>query len=211
LASAAIVGTLTYDTPTGTALSTETIEVWATLSLAADSDAFFYDPDSGNPFGFDPAQIPTLSDQGVPFASYTYSFLWVSRTCSGNFNTGCDAGPYTIEQGSSAWFDIEKPFTLNASESRSFSLATITPVGGSAPAGTYTVYNMGLGISVNGLDAEGNTIEAEIVSFNTCNSGEESCAFTRTVSAVPVPAAAWLFGSGILGLAGISRKRTARG
>lgn len=38
---------------------------------------------------------------------------------------------------------------------------------------------------------------------------DPSCsgAFVRTVSAVPVPAAAWLFGSGLIGLVGLARRR----
>ena len=36
-------------------------------------------------------------------------------------------------------------------------------------------------------------------------SGSNSCS---AVSAVPVPAAVWLFGSGLLGLAGLARRKT---
>lgn len=39
------------------------------------------------------------------------------------------------------------------------------------------------------------------VEFFTTNTG------TMTVSSVPVPAAAWLFGSGLIGLAGVARRR----
>jgi len=65
----------------------------------------------------------------------------------------------------------------------------------------------GLGIvSGGGFDATGGTWEF------TANTAEGSTTFSwssSTVSAVPVPAAVWLFGSGLLGLIGIARRKKA--
>jgi len=45
--------------------------------------------------------------------------------------------------------------------------------------------------------------------FSSNQYGFDYASFTGTVSAVPVPAAIWLFGSGLLGLIGISRRKAA--
>jgi len=41
----------------------------------------------------------------------------------------------------------------------------------------------------------------------TWGSGASADAFTLNVGAVPVPAAVWLFGSGLLGLIGVARRK----
>ena len=56
---------------------------------------------------------------------------------------------------------------------------------------------------LNGVQSEGNKINSSAIGFYAwaVRSGD--------VSAVPVPAAVWLFGSGVIGLVGIARKRKA--
>lgn len=212
MASAAIIGTLTYLEPTGTVSSTDTIEVWARLTLTEDSDPLFYDRDDidGN-FGW--ANLPTEGyntetwEIGT-FEYYTWSGLFASRGCSGTFSDGCSDTPYDVSQFESTWFEIDNPFELLPGESADFLLALIIPKDGWAAPGLYTLYNMGLGIFVQGFDGDGNKLEADLVVFNTCLGDLPGCAFTReVVSEVPVPAAAWLFGSGVLGLAGMVRAR----
>jgi hypothetical protein len=212
---AAIDATLTYKTPTGIALPTEVIQVWGTLSLSSSSDTFTYDPDISSPYGIDASIFPTTGHNydleifEAPFASINDSSLYVARYCSGNFGNGCSDGEYTVEQGISTWFQIEQPFTMTAGESRDFLLAEFTPTDGSAAPGDYIFYTAELGINIIGLDADNNEITSE-VAFIACSSGDESCAFTRTVSAVPIPTAAWLFTSGLLGLLGFSRNKQNR-
>lgn len=46
--------------------------------------------------------------------------------------------------------------------------------------------------------------------FSSNQYGFDYASLNGTVSAVPVPAAIWLFGSGLLGLVGISRRKTGR-
>ena len=67
-------------------------------------------------------------------------------------------------------------------------------------AGTFAVANQGALVTFDSTDVRGTAVG----NVNTVNS------YTLTqapVSEVPVPAAAWLFGSALVGLAGIGRKR----
>jgi hypothetical protein len=50
-------------------------------------------------------------------------------------------------------------------------------------------------------------IVEETIGYWNINSSTGQIAFSTTPSAVPVPAAVWLFGSGLLGLVGVARRR----
>lgn len=203
--------TLTFTEPTGTVSPTDTIEVWATLSLSAMSAAITYNPFELN-FGLPDYLLPTTGTDwnnnafDVPFVSYTDAVLFISNLCDGTF-AGCSDGEYNRNFSNSTWFSMEYPFTLNAGESRDFLLYEFIPKDGSAQPGEYSFYSTSVGISVTGLDANGNTLEADALEIMTCPFGySDQCAFTRTVSAVPVPAAIWLFGPAIFGLLSFFRQ-----
>jgi len=213
-AYAAVVSSLSFTNPTGTATSTDTIEIWVTLSLDPSSEALTYDSSISPLAGLPASLIPTegydyVTSSYVPFASYTDARPLTGRYCNDNFTNGCSAGEYTFNYTTS-WFDIRNnSFTLNPGESRDFLFDTFIPTDGSATPGNYIFYNGYLGFNIIGLDAAGNTIDATINLGITCPTRTADCAFTRTVSAVPVPAAVWLFGSGLIGLAGIARRKIA--
>ncbi len=62
---------------------------------------------------------------------------------------------------------------------------------------------------VDGTDSNSNALDFELGCITPGSSnvaGMGDCSVT-SVSAVPVPAAAWLFGSGIIGLAGLARRK----
>jgi len=62
---------------------------------------------------------------------------------------------------------------------------------------------------IDGADSNNNALDFELgcITPGSANiAGMGDCSVT-SVSAVPVPAAAWLFGSGIIGLAGFARRR----
>ena len=68
--------------------------------------------------------------------------------------------------------------------------------------------SMSIGRLPNGIDSNTNSADfnsACITPGSGNISGTGDCSIS--VSAVPLPAAAWLFGSGLLGLIGISRRR----
>jgi hypothetical protein len=68
-----------------------------------------------------------------------------------------------------------------------------------------TVYSYAIGSTLN--PSSGEFFSARIAGFDMTN-GVESAVFAGSTP-VPVPAAVWLFGSGLLGLVGIARRRRA--
>jgi len=65
----------------------------------------------------------------------------------------------------------------------------------------------GVGPNFNGPINAGGPIVAGVQSWVVTTPQFGSPTFSPTLTAVPVPAAAWLFGSGLLGLAGTARRR----
>lgn len=219
LSSADVIASLSFTNPTGTVTADETIAVWVTLSLDASSEPLTYQ--EGEDQGGLPASlIPTVAEvwndttheyDYIAFATYEYVGHTIFRTCTGTFTNGCGAGEYTagaVTSGGDSWFDTNF-LNLQAGDSQDFLIYEFSPTDGSATPDDYILYNAGIGFVVHGQDVNGNPIEQDIV-FSTCTGGDPSCAFTRTVSAVPVPAAVWLFGSGLIGLVGMARRRKLR-
>lgn len=214
-AHSSVIGTLAYTDPTGTVNANETIDVWVRLTLDSLSDPLTYNDLDPYPSGVNPADIPTESysfDQNavVPFDSYDYISLFSTRTCDDTFTVGCsDPGSqysYNSFFSPDSWFDFSG--TINAGESMDFKLFEWTPTGGNAAPGTYSLFTGGFGLDVTGKDEFGSDMDATIYEFVT-NCPDANCTFTRTVSNVPVPAAVWLFGSGLLGLIGMARRKKA--
>lgn len=80
--------------------------------------------------------------------------------------------------------------------------------GGSFTVADSNTISMSIGRLPNGIDSNTNSADfnsACITPGSGNISGTGDCSIS--VSAVPLPAAAWLFGSGLLGLIGISRRR----
>lgn len=80
---------------------------------------------------------------------------------------------------------------------------TWTPTSGSSTSNFY--------LATDANSNNGNSLlEADIFDLGTATlSANGTLSFAPLVSAVPLPAAVWLFGSGLLGLAGIARRRAA--
>lgn len=209
---------LVFKDPTGTALATDTIDVWVTLSFSG-TEAFSFDlsqgePDFGLPSSFLPLRgnNPGLDIFDAEFASFTGAYLYTVRFCSGTFTTGCGGPPYEVDGvvSGNGWFDVGDTYTLAAGATQDFLLYTLTPTGGTAAPGTYEFRNIGLGIAFEGLDLDGNEIRADVQAL-TCPDFDPSCSFSRVVTAVPEPSSWAMMLGGLAFAAGVARRRLGQG
>ncbi|MDY0006794.1 MAG: VPLPA-CTERM sorting domain-containing protein [Spongiibacteraceae bacterium] len=218
IASAAVIPIITFTNPYDTVGPTDTIEVWVTLSLDPASDPLTFDTTSPDPLKELPESlIPT---RGMPwpisnsysyslFADYTNAMPVYGPRCAriiGSRNHCVDlpgGGQYTTEtnpSNPSAWFNMTSLDIQPGGDGVDILLYSAAPTNGPADPGHYTIDYLMIGFLVLGVDFDGNDI------FNLIEFQCHTCHFSRYVSEVPVPAALWLFGSGLLGLAGIARK-----
>ena len=205
-ADSAVMGSLVFTEPTATVAANDVIDVWVTLSLDENSDPLSYDSMSPPLHGWTEADFPAHAN-GVPFTSYESVMLYTTRTCNDTFTVNCGAAgsQYSFSVPTSdSWFGLHG--TMAPGDSADFLLYQLTPGPGGADPGSYQLYTAGLGLNVQGWDSSGNAIVEEIFGFRT-TCIDASCTFTREVSPIPVPAAIWLFGSALLGLAGYSWQR----
>ncbi len=203
-ASAVATGTVVFTQPTGTAAGNASIPVSITVSLDPSSSAIRTDASGQVISGVTDADLIAA---GIDPALVASSDINNSFSCSGTFTSGCSGPPYDFNfafgDGSLTFpnnLDIEPGSTTN------FLFGTFVPTGGSAPSGSYIFYDAT--IFAQYYDAAGNHL-GDVTFFDTCGSGDASCAFQRDVTAVPEPAswALMLGGFGMIG--GVLRSRRA--
>lgn len=208
-------GTLSYVQPSGVVAPDEVVDVRVVFTLDAASPALSF---SSDPLvGFAVEDLPVEGayynpDSGQyeqrPFASYTGAYLSTFFTCTGTFTDVCGpSASYSFEFWLSSTpgnpsINFLDAFTLAPGASTEYLFGQFVPAAGGALPGSYLWHNTGLTLSVRGLDADGNHLEA--FDFHTlaqsCPSLDDACAFTRTVLAVPEPAT---WATLVLGLLGI--------
>ena len=138
--------------------------------------------------------------------SVTFYYIAAESAYTNSFNSG--SSNTIIENNESFDWDGWDSFTINvtAGEILDFSFT-------SATASALTPVDNANGTSLEGLGIMTSTKTSDLVlayNDNPLGSGDsdyDDMLVRAEFSAVPIPAAAWLFGSGLLGLIGMARRR----
>jgi PEP-CTERM motif-containing protein len=147
----------------------------------------------------------TVIDPGIEFPSFQALEVPGAGLGTGLVDTSVDVGDNFIEID----FDNTSPFTSFASAFQNTlvftfdSLAAISITGATIDTGVTT-----LGLTAGDVTFSGNqlSINVEGLSFNTSTFVQIDLLSEGGPSAVPLPSAIWLFGSGLLGLLGFRRQ-----
>lgn len=140
-------GTLVFDTPYAVVSPTDSIDVWVTFTLDGNSPDLVI----GNGDEFTNGTLD-INDYPSDWLSYDYSRVNVYFGCSGTFTQVCDPGAYefNFNLGGPDSMVLLDTYAQAAGQSVSYKFGTFTPVGGAAPAGTYTFIDTGLMIEIVG-------------------------------------------------------------
>ncbi len=193
------------------------------VQAQASSISYYLDQSNALPNGVNYAQV-TISDStttpgnidfnvqvntsafsvssGANFGMQDFSFNYDNSlpVTSGNI-LNIDPSSWTISQDANAGGGFGK-FDFQLSGTGSSRTETLNfSIGGVSGD---TINDYAIGSTLN--PSSGQFFATHIAGFDTTN-GVTSAQFSGSTPAVPVPAAAWLFASGLLGLVGVARRR----
>lgn len=210
-ASATLIGTVSFTTPTGIVGPTDPVDVYLTLSLDESSDDLITDE---NGYFLSGLNSQDYEDAGFDSSQVAHAYMNVFLECSGTFTAVCtDGPPYDFDFA----FDTHN-LNIAAGGSATLLYGTFTPTAGFVLPGTYTFYNAG--ITATPVDEDYNYFPdptygypRSFTLFQTCPGQNDDCAFTRTVEGVaPVPEpSTWALMLAGFGAVGYSlRRRTVK-
>lgn len=200
-----IIGSLTLIEPTGTVQQSEGFDIWARFSLAPSSDDLNVNRLAVFPWGITSVDIPTsglnrITRETLPFDSYTSLSFGQSKQCRSGAEYICNRDYYDSSVINSSWLTQGRSggVSITAGESIDLKLFEYMP-NTIVPEGTYVINSLSISLKALGLDADGNTISADIYRFETCEDASLGCTFQRTVVAdVSEPGLLTLFAMGLL-------------
>lgn len=139
---------------------------------------------------------------GSNFGMQAFSFNYDNAlTVSSSNIVSIDPTSWTISQNSNAGGGFGKSdFALSGTGSSRTELLSFSISGVTGD----TVYDYAIGSTLN--PSSGEFFAAHIAGFDLTD-GVTGAKFAGSTPAVPVPAAIWLFGSGLLGLVAVSRRK----
>ncbi len=199
--SAIIINEIDYDQPgTDTA---EFIELFNSGTSAASLDSFSIDLINGTSL----SSYRTIDLSGFNIDANGYFVMCGDASLVAN----CDYSFTTT----SSWFQNGAPDAVGLYENSTL-IDSLSYEGTLAPFTEGSVLTisdnntdiLSIGRIISGIDSNNNLLDFELgcITPGTANiAGSGNC--SSNVSAVPLPAAAWLFGSGLIGLVGMARRK----
>ena len=176
----------------------------ATLTIHL-NNVYNNQPAAGAAAGFTGPGLPTFYTDitAVYVGSISADGLTFTNTLTGQFPV------VTVKKGVSTTSYVPSGGTNQITACRSGTIAcpsALSTVPSNLTVWSATGSNAG-GMLTSPFTIAGGTNGSITNSVGTSVTGTNTYTFTNTAPAVPVPAAAWLFGSGLLGLAGTARRR----
>lgn len=195
--------------------------IFAATQTSAASISYYLDQSNDLPDGINYAQV-TISDgtggnidfsvdvlenafsisPGANFGMQTFSFNYdLSLSVNSGNIQDVDPSSWTISQSANAGGGFGKfMFELSGNGSSRTSLLSFSISGVNGD----TVNDYAIGSTLN--PSSGEFFAAHIAGFDTTNN-VDSAQFAGSTMVVPVPAALWLFGSGLIGMVAVSRRK----
>jgi hypothetical protein len=174
---------------------------FAGISSAA---TFNFDRGTGSATSFDSYTTYTQSSGGITVSvTGAGDGNKVIRSYAQGLGVGTNLFNYLMSTNESLTFTFNQAVNVAQVVINSYGTGTLTWTGGSISGLTGTT------ITTPGLNAHFHTVNLTNVTSFTIKSNSNYLMVDGLagVTAVPVPAAAWFMGSGLLGLAGVARRR----